>query len=94
MHVCVRFCVCVKLLHVVTLPLPGKERGLLTSSWSGLIAGQDSALIFTRLRLTDPEMERERKKCEHVYSVKTEVADEENNIISGVSLVWISSKLF
>lgn len=44
-------CVCeerVEPLHVA-LPLPGEERGLLTSSWSGLIAGQDSMLTFIRL---------------------------------------------
>lgn len=45
---------------VLSLPLPGEERGLLTSSWSGLIAGQDAVLTFIRLRLTDPEMEEER----------------------------------
>lgn len=52
MHICE----CVKPVHVV-LPLPGEERGLLTSSWSGLIAGQDSVLTFIRLRLTDPKMD-------------------------------------
>ncbi len=58
---CVCVCVCerVKPLHVV-LPLPGEERGLLTSSWSGLPAGQDSVLTLIRLRLTDPEKEREK----------------------------------
>lgn len=54
-------CWCVKPLHDL-LPLPGEERGLLTSSWSGLIAGQDSVLTFIRLRLTDPEMERGRER--------------------------------
>ena len=56
-------CVCerVKPLHVA-LPLPGAERGLLTSSWSGLMAGQDSVLTFSRLRLTGPEREREGYK--------------------------------
>lgn len=42
------------------LPLPGEERGLLTSSCSVLIAGQDSALTFIRLSLTDSEVERQR----------------------------------
>lgn len=57
--VCVYICECVKPLHVV-LPLPGgKKRGLLTSSWSGLIADQYSVLTSIRLRPAVPEMKKQ-----------------------------------
>lgn len=58
MCACACVCKCVKLRHDL-LPLPDEERGLLTSSCSGLIVGQDSALTLIRLRLTDPEMQAE-----------------------------------
>lgn len=61
-YMCVRLYVCVCLLSLVVLPLPGEERGLLTSSGSGLTAGQDSVLTSTRVRLTDHGMKRERNK--------------------------------
>lgn len=42
------------------LPLPGQERGLLTSSWSGLVAEQDLIQSFIRLKIADPQMEGKR----------------------------------
>lgn len=44
------------------MPLPGGERGLLTLPWSGLPAGQDSALTLISLSLTDSEMAREKER--------------------------------
>lgn len=53
----------------VPVPLPGEERGLLTSPWSGLPAGQDSALTLIRFSLTDPETEG-KTECQHMCNKK------------------------
>lgn len=56
--------VCVKPFHVA-LPLPVEERGLLTSSWSGLTAGQNSVLTSKAQNNCSCSGEKE-VMCEHV----------------------------
>lgn len=57
---CTMRCVCVCVCERAVLPLPGQERGLLTSSWSGLVAEQDLIQSFIRLKIADPQMEGKR----------------------------------
>ena len=85
-------------------PLLGEERGLLTSSWSDRIAGQDSVLTFSRLRLYDISVEEEGgSECEYVCRDNLLVANGEksqskgkkhySNCHFGALSVWISFKL-
>lgn len=78
------------------VPLPGEERGLLTLPWSGLPAGQDSALTLISLSLNDSEVAREKER-QHTC-IKKGVDDEEKAItvlptLSEGSSVWISVRI-
>lgn len=60
-------CVCIRSRFSFSrVPLPGEERGLLTSPWSRPPAGQDSALTLIRFSLTGPETDEKDGMSAHV----------------------------